>query len=394
MEGFLRRTWATVDLDCVAHNYRVVRSAMAPGCRMMAIIKADAYGHGDMYLSRELDTLGADCFGVSNINEALLIRSYGVIKPVLILGHTPAASVATLAAYRITQTVFSAEYARSLSAAAVAAGVRVNIHIKVDTGMARLGFACDPGGTEEIESACRLPGLIAEGIFTHFSRADELNPEGIAYTREQFARFMAVCESLEKQGVTFALRHCCNSAGLLSYPDMQLDMVRPGIILYGLLPGPDCRGKLPLRPVMALESVVAMVREFPTGTKVSYGSTYTTDKARRLAVIPIGYADGYHRVLSGHARMLAGGRLAPVVGRVCMDQTIIDVTDAPGVSAGDVVTVMGGDGPSAEDIAQLAGTIGYEVVCTVGKRVSRLYRRHGRNIGFVDQILSENGSTE
>ena len=288
--------------------------------------------------------------------------------------------------------MLSRPYAEELDAAAQAAGVRVRVHLKVDTGMSRVGFLYHREGDEavldDMAAACRLPHLTAEGIFTHFASADEEEDGG--FTRRQFALFMDAVRRLEKRGVSFALRHCCNSAATLRYPEMHLDMVRPGIILYGLSPAPWMEGMLPLDPVMELKTTVSMIKDLPADTPVSYGRIYTTGEARRVATVPIGYADGYPRVLSNRADMLLAGRRVRVVGRVCMDQCMLDVTGLD-VRESMVATVFGRDGEAflpVEELADHMGTINYEVVCQISKRVPRLFVRDGQVVGQLNYIVS------
>lgn len=395
MTDFLKRTWATIDLDAIRDNYHAILGTLAPGCRAMAIVKADAYGHGAGYVSRALRDAGADWFGVSNLDEALQIRRAGITQPILILGYTPARETRRLAEYEITQTVCNGEYGEELSRAAAAAGVAVRIHIKIDTGMSRIGFLCQrekelPQAVAEVSAICRLPGLVPEGIFTHFASADE--EEGETFTRLQFSLFQAVVAALEEKGIHFALRHCCNSAATLLYPEMHLDLVRPGLILYGLFPSSWLAGKLPLRPAMELKTVVSMVKDIPAGSVVSYGRTYTASKETTLATVPIGYADGYPRSFSNRAYMLVNGRCAPITGRVCMDQCMLDVSGIPGVQEGMVVTVFGRDGGETlpvEEFASLCGTINYESICLIGKRVPRVFLSGGRTVGQLNYIVPE-----
>lgn len=395
MIDFLKRTWAQIDLDAVADNYRAIAASLSAGCRVMAIVKADAYGHGAGYVSRTLRAAGATWFGVSNLEEALQLRRAGIADSILILGYTPPEEARRLAEYRITQTVCGREYGEQLSAAAMRAGVRVRVHVKIDTGMSRIGFVCQEknqlsAAVPEIEAICRLPGIEAEGAFTHFASADEEDDGG--FTRRQFSLFQEALSLLEQRGVTFALRHCCNSAATLRYPEMHLDMVRPGLILYGLFPAPWMQGTLPLRPAMELKTAVSLVKTVPAGAVVSYGRTVSTERDTTLATVPIGYADGYPRSLSNRAAMLVHGRRATVTGRVCMDQCMLDVSDIPDVREGDVVTVFGKEGGEClpvEEFAALAGTIHYESICLIGKRVPRIFQSGGRRVGQLNYIVPE-----
>lgn len=391
MPNFLKRTWAEIHLDRLRHNFRTIQASLSPGCRAMAVVKADAYGHGAVACAKALKEAGASWFGVSNLEEAVQLRRAGLTEPILILSFTPPEEAARLAEFHVTQTVLSLDYARELSQAASAAGVRVRVHLKVDTGMSRVGFLYHGEHPEavaaQMAAACRLPALEAEGIFTHFASADEEDDGG--FTRLQFDRFMDAVGRLEAMGIRFALRHCCNSAATLRYPEMHLDMVRPGIILYGLAPDGWMRDALPLQPVMELKTTVSMVKELEAGAPVSYGRIYTAPQPRTLATVPIGYADGYPRSLSNRADMLLAGRRVRVVGRVCMDQCMLDVTGL-GAREGQVVTVFGRDGEAVlpvEETAGLMGTISYEVVCQISKRVPRLFVENGRTVGQLNYIV-------
>lgn len=378
---FLKRTWAQIDLGALAYNYRVIRGHVNSGCKIMAVVKADGYGHGDQQAAAVFQREGADWFAVSNIDEAMHLRQGGITRPILILGYTPADRAAQLCANNISQTVFSLDYARQLSDEAEKAGLAVNCHIKLDTGMSRLGFLCDEAhfdrSVEEIAEAVALPGLACSGIFTHFACADEKNPDSDAFTAMQFERFQKTVEVLKERGIRFLLHHCCNSAATLRFPHMHLDMVRPGVILYGDAPTADCAGILNLHPAMTLKSTIAMVKEVGKDAQVSYGRTFTAKEGTVLATVPIGYADGYRRTHSNRAQMLVRGKVAPVVGNVCMDQLMLDVTHIPQVKTGDEVVVFGTDGVNTvpiESLAQDEKSIHYEVMCLIGKRVPRVYR--------------------
>ncbi len=392
---YLRRTWADIDLDAVVHNYQEMKKCLDPGCLSMAVVKADAYGHGDGYVSRALQKAGVDWFAVSNLNEAVSLRRQGIDKPVLILGFTPPAMADRLAELNVSQTVYSEEYAKALSAQAKKKGVTVDCHIKVDTGMTRIGFYAPNGheceAAEEIAAACALPGLSCTGIYTHFACADEFQQDSREYTLGQYAVFIQTLEELRRLGITFSLRHCCNSAATMAYPQMHLDMVRLGIVLYGLAPSGECAGMADLRPAMSLYTTVSMVKKLEAGVPVSYGRTYTTEHDRQVvASIAVGYADGYRRNLSNRGRVIVGGEYAPVVGRVCMDQMMIDVTDIPQVQSGDVVTLVGRCGDLAvtlDDFAQWNGTINYEEACLIGRRVPRVYIEDGREAAVIDYVI-------
>lgn len=388
-----RRTWTEVDLDALLHNYQQVRQRIPEG-KIMAVVKADAYGHGDIVVARTLQSAGAEWFAVSNFEEATLLRRQGISRPILILGYTPPTDAAALASQEITQAVYSLEYAAALNAAAVAAGVTVNCHIKLDTGMTRIGFCVQKGreaqGVSEVSMVYALPALSCTGIFTHFSCADEPNAQSDAFTLEQFSLFTNAIALLEQKGIHFVLRHCCNSAATLRFPEMHLDMVRAGVILYGLAPAPECAGLADLRPAMGFYSTVTQVKEVDTGAEVSYGRTYTAPECRRLATVAVGYADGFRRNFSNLGRVAVRGHYAPVVGRVCMDQMLIDVTGIPGVRMGDTVTLVGEDGEcriTFDDFARLNGTINYEEVCLIGRRVPRIYSKDQRECCVTDYLL-------
>lgn len=373
MENRETRTWAEIDVPSLAHNYHTLRSLLPAGCRFLGVVKADAYGHGALETARYLEEWGADYLAVACLEEAARLRQGGVRLPVLILGVTPPGREAELLDLDVTQTVGDWDSARALSAAA-GAGKRLKIHVKADTGMSRLGFLSDEAhlerAVEEIAAVAALPGLEAEGIFTHFADADGSEE----YTMGQFTRFLDLLDGLKGRGVEFALRHCANSAAALAYPCTHLDMVRPGIALYGHYPDPSWEGLdgPGLAPVMRLYTRVAAVRTLPDGTCVSYGRTATLKGERTLAVLSLGYADGLHRVLSNQGGVWLGGRRCPIVGRVCMDMCMVDVTGLA-VRPGDVAEVFGEHMP-IEEAAGLAGTIQYELLCAVSPRVPRVYR--------------------
>lgn len=390
---YLRRTWAEVDLDAVESNYRAIRTCLRPETKVCCIIKADAYGHGAERLARLYESLGADWFAVSNLEEAEQIRRTGVKLPILILGYTPPDRAGELAENGFVQSIVGPEFAAELSHEAVKAGVTVRTHIQIDTGMTRVGFFYqnperDAEAIDGIEQACRLPGLNAEGIFTHFASADE-GMDGREYTQRQFACFTGAIAELERRGIHFRLRHCANSAAIFDYPEMQLDMVRPGVILYGMMPSGSILRKIALKPAMALKSTVALVKTVPPQTCVSYGRRFTSKRDTVVATVPVGYADGYLRRYGDGACALVRGKRAPVVGRVCMDQLMLDVTDISGVETGDTVTLIGRDGDeavTADDIADASGTINYEIVCGIATRVPRVFMQGGKTVGILDYL--------
>jgi len=369
VSDFLRRTWAEVDLNAIHANYHMFKERLSPACRCMAVVKADAYGHGAVRVAQTL--ADADFFGVSNLDEALELRQNGITAPILIFAYTPPEYAKTLADHHITQTVLDASYADALEQAAAKAGVTVNVHLKIDTGMSRVGFFCQGNApVEAITRTCSLKHLHAEGIFTHFAVADD--PQNDAITRLQFKRFTDLLDTLKARGITFPLRHCCASAAALRFPEMHLDMVRIGISLYG---GAAVNGlAAPLHPAMTLKSVIAQIKTVPAGTAVSYGHTFTCDRETTLATLPIGYADGLPRSASGKFYVSVNGTLAPSVGRVCMDQCLVDITDIPQITVGTPAVLFGTEELPVEDLAVACGSISYEVFCGVSKRVTRVYR--------------------
>ncbi len=395
-ESYLRRTWAEIDLNALEHNFCEIRRQTELSADIAAVVKADAYGHGAKIIAPELQRLGVGWFAVSNLEEAQELRRAGVVLPVLILGYTPPEYAAELAKDKITQALLSADYAASLSREAERAGVTVSAHLKIDTGMSRVGFFFqsperDYGTIEKAAEACRLPGLDVNGIFMHFAVADA-GEDGRVFTNAQYQAFQTVILSLKEKGISFRWRHCDNSGAILCYQQMNLDLVRPGIILYGLLPDDGLAGILSLRPVMALRSVVALIKTIPAGSTVSYGRTYTAERPVTVATIPVGYADGYSRSLSSKGSVLIHGRRAPIIGRICMDQMMVDVTDIPNVKEGDTVTLVGRDGKDIitfEELARLVGTINYELVCSVSRRVPRVYLRDGAVASIEDYLRSE-----
>ena len=381
MESTLKRTWAEIDLDALAYNYHALRRRVGADVKFLGVVKADGYGHGAVQVSRTLQTLGADYLAVSSLDEAMELRAGGITMPILILGHTPREQVKNLIDLHITQAVSCQAKALEYSEEAVRHGGELTVHIKVDTGMSRLGYLVSGGhfgtGTADICAACGLPGLRAEGIFTHFAVADEPDADSAAYTYTQFDLFRRVVDEVERQrGQRFAIRHCANSGAVASYPETYLDMVRPGILLYGC---GDLAAGLGLRPVMRLKTTVSTIKIYGPGTDVSYGRQYTTPRTTRMGVVPYGYADGFFRCLSGKCRFAAKGGDAPQRGRICMDMCMVDLTDLPEVQVGDELEIFGHTHP-VEELAKLADTISYELTCAVSKRVPRVYLQNGREV--------------
>lgn len=369
-EAETRRTWAEISLDNIAHNMHAIRAALPAGTKFLGVVKADAYGHGAIPVARRLETEGADYLAVACLDEALALRSAGIQTPVLILGCTPPECVPELIARRVTQALGSAADAAAYAAAARACGGTLRVHIKMDTGMSRLGFSWEDAA--DIAAACRLPELEPEGIFTHFAMSD-LPGDAAAksYTEMQFARFTGTIAALEQAGVRFRIRHCANSGAVVNYAEMTaLDMARPGILLYGY---GDSSGRLGLRPCMRLMSRVCAVHQYAAGTRVSYGGTFTTSRETRMGVVPAGYADGLHRCISNRCAFAVPGGMAPQRGRICMDMCMIDLTDLPEAGLGSPVEIFG-ETAGLDAMVEAAGTITYELLCSVSRRVPRVYR--------------------
>ncbi len=391
-EGIRRRTWAEIDLDLAEQNYLEIRKAVGMKVKVCCVIKANAYGHGAERMAEFYQQLGADYLAVSNIEEALQLRKNQITLPILVLGYTPEECAGLLAIHSVTQTVYSYEYGRKLAQCAEELGVKVKIHLKLDTGMGRIGFLCRNRTENELALAydiCSRPCFVTEGIFTHLAVADE-GERGDEYTAEQLSMFQYGIETLEKDGIHFEIRHCANSAAIFNHPTCHLDMVRAGIVLYGLKPSEQMRQHIPLHPVMSLKSVISHIKEIYAGETVSYGRTFVATRKTTVATVPIGYADGLWRgngMTGGY--MLIHGRYAPIIGRICMDQLLLDVSEID-CQVGDVVTVFGADRVcSADSIAGRNGTINYEIICAVGGRVPRAFIRDGRIHDWQDSIYKE-----
>ena len=375
MNDLQKRTWAEISLENLRHNYEAIRKSLPAGCRFLGVVKADAYGHGALPVSRLLQEAGADYLAVSCLDEALERRRGGITRPILSLGHTPYAYTGTLIEENITQTVTCLAKALEYSAEAVRLGKELKIHIKLDTGMSRLGFLCAGNyfeeGVDNVIRSCRLPGLNPEGVYTHFAVSDEPGEDSEAYTRAQFRLFMDVIAAVKARGgVEFPIRHCANSGATVSYPEMALDMVRPGLLLYGY---GDSSGKLGLLPCMRLVTTVSTIKFYEPGTSVSYGRRFTTDRRTRMGVLAIGYADGLPRLISNKCSFAAGGGFAPQRGSICMDMCMVDLTELPQVDVGSEVELFGPMN-SIYKLSDAAQTIPYELLCAVSKRVPRVYK--------------------
>lgn len=375
MNDLQKRTWAEISLENLRHNYEAIRKSLPAGCRFLGVVKADAYGHGALPVSRLLQEAGADYLAVSCLDEALELRRGGITMPILILGHTPYEYTGTLIKEKITQTVTCLAKALEYSAEAVRLGKELKIHIKLDTGMSRLGFLCAGDyfeeGVDNVIRSCRLPGLNPEGVYTHFAVSDEPGEDCETYTRAQFKLFMDVIDAVKSRGgVEFLIRHCANSGATVSYPEMALDMVRPGLLLYGY---GDSAGKLGLLPCMRLVTTVSTIKFYEPGTSVSYGRRFTTQRRTRMGVLAIGYADGLPRLISNKCSFAAKGGFAPQRGSICMDMCMVDLTELPQVDVGSEVELFG-PANSIYKLSDAAQTIPYELLCAVSKRVPRVYK--------------------
>ncbi|MCR5324928.1 MAG: alanine racemase [Lachnospiraceae bacterium] len=379
MESTLRRTWSEIDLDALVHNYRTIRKKTGPEVKFLGVVKADAYGHGSVMIAKTLEQEGADYLAVSSNDEAMELRLNGIKMPILILGHTPKEQVERLIEYDITQAVTCKAKAVEYSEEAVRLGKTLKIHIKVDTGMSRLGYLCEgdffENGVEGISEAVNMPGLEAEGIFTHFAVSDEPGEECEKYTKHQFELFISVIDEVQKKtGKTFKLRHCANTGAVARYPKTYLDMVRPGLLLYGY---GEFAKELGLKPVMTLKTVISTIKTYPAGTSISYGGIFKTERTTRVGVLPYGYADGFFRSLSNKCSLMTSAGPARQLGKICMDMCMIDVTEMQGVGVGSEIEVFGPNNP-IEELSQIAGTIPYELTCAVSKRVPRSYIKDGK----------------
>ncbi len=373
------RTYAAIDLDAIAHNLKELKKKIKKDVLSLAIVKADAYGHGAVGVAKFVQD-DVDYFGIAELGEAIELREAGVNKPILVLSYTSPYQYEELVKHELTQTIFNYDDAVALSQAAVKLKKIARVHIAVDTGMSRIGFFCNAESVETVKRINDLPNIYIEGIFSHYACADCVERET---TNKQTQVFKDFITQLESRGMYIPIKHLCNSAGLLSVDD-QFNMVRLGIVMYGLYPD-ECvnDGSIDLKPAMKIVSHVSHVKEVPAGSGVSYGHTYFTDKTTRIATVCIGYADGYSRSLSNKGRVLINGQYAPVIGRVCMDQLMVDVTDLSSVEVGDAVILLGTDGENsitAEEIAGLTDTINYEVVCQFQKRVTILHYKNNQRI--------------
>ena len=382
-----RPVWAEINLDNLAHNMREVRRITNIDTKITAVIKADGYGHGAVAIAETLLENGADRFAVATLSEAIQVKTSFPNIETMVLGYTPENLAQDVIEYNIIQTIYTLEQAKEFSKIAVSLNKNITVHIKLDTGMNRLGMVFEDKTIDSILEMSKLDNLIIEGIFTHFAAADETNKE---YTREQVKKYKYIVDNLEERGFKIPLKHVSNSAGIIDLPEYNFDMVRAGIMLYGLYPSKEVNHDIVnLKEVMCLKAQVSFVKTLEAGTGVSYGLKYKCDKKSLVATLPIGYADGYTRMLSGKAKVMVQGSCVPVIGNICMDQCVIDVSGL-NINIGDEVILFGGNdknGISIDSVAQSLNTISYEITCMVDKRVPRVYIKNGEKINSKDYVL-------
>ena len=378
------RVYAEINLDAIVKNVDNLMALTKENTGALAVVKADGYGHGDVAVAKAV-AQKVTGYAVATLDEAVNLRENGVKKPILVLGYVDPYEFDILVSHEITATVFDVETAQLLADAARVQKKQAHCHIKVDTGMRRIGLEPDENGIAIVKQITALKELSADGIFTHFAASDETDKTSAEH---QFKLFTDFTGRLEKEGIHFTYRHCANSAAVIDMPQVDLDMVRLGIAMYGMYPSDEVKKeKVELFPALDLKSHITMVKEIPAGEKVSYGGTFTTTRTTKLATFSVGYGDGYPRALSSKGYVLVRGQKAPIVGRVCMDQMMVDVTDIKNVTRADIVTLIGKDGDAeitVEEIAALAGTFNYEFVCDLGKRIPRSYYLNGEYIGTHD----------
>lgn len=370
-----RPAWVEIDLGAVAHNIHEFRRIIRPEVLLMAVVKANAYGHGALEVSRVALENGANWLGVAVLDEALLLRKNGVNAPILILGYNPEDQAEEAVEADIRQTVFSYSMAQAVSKAAVKLKKKARIHLKFDTGMGRIGFPVKEESIKEVLEIYNLPGIEIEGIFSHLSVADVQDKD---YTFQQLALFNQVVDRLKTEGIKIPIRHIANSAGIIELEETHLDMVRAGISIYGLYPSNEVnKDRVSLKQAMSLKAQIILIKEVPQGTSISYGRTFVTEYPTKIATLALGYADGYPRLLSNRGEVLVKGKRAPVVGKITMDQFMIDVGHIPGVQLGEEVVIMGAQGEdfiSADEIAEKTETISYEIVTRIGLRLPKVFK--------------------
>ncbi|SHK60384.1 alanine racemase [Clostridium cavendishii DSM 21758] len=386
MNDNIRPVWAEIDLNAIAHNMKEIKRCVKSN-EIIAVVKADAYGHGAVDVAPVLIENGAKRLAVAVITEAIELRNANITAPIMILGYTPLTFAEDIINNEIEQTVYNLEYAMELSKTAMKLGKKARIHIAIDTGMGRIGFMPNEESFNAVKKINSLEGIIIEGIFTHFSSSDEANKD---YTYEQLEKFNKFNDKLLKENINIKLKHASNSAAIIDLPNTHLNAVRPGIILYGYYPSDEViKENLSLKPALTLKTNVVHVKKMEKDMYISYGRAFKTEKESIIATLPIGYADGYTRLLTGKAKVIIKGKFAPVVGKICMDQLMIDVTDIEDVRIGDEVILIGGCDDisfNADDIAKLVGTINYEIICMLKNRVPRVYVKDGEFVKIRNYV--------
>lgn len=390
MENYPKRTWCEINLDHLQYNIDLIQKTAQK--EIIAVVKADAYGHGDRQVCKFLQQHGIHWFAVSGIAEALSLRREGVTQNILILGYTPVDFAEQLSNHHITQTIYDLTYAKALNERLKHLHKTADVHIKIDTGMHRIGFEQSDrkDALESVMEVSRCESFRLTGIFTHLCHADSFHPDAVAYTKMQIDRLHTIVEELKQNGIIFPMVHLQNSAGISCYPNDFSNYARAGIILYGLSPSDELAGTLSVKPVMELKSIVTMVKEIEKGDEISYSRTFRADCRMKVATVAIGYADGYCRSFSSKADVLIHGKRCPVIGRVCMDQLMVDISHLSDVAIGDVATLFGKDGNefiSADELARIADTINYEIVCNMSRRVPRIYLKGGKPVAVTDYLL-------
>lgn len=393
LEGFTRRpVWAQIDLDAAAYNMQQIRQLVGPDMLITSVVKANAYGHGALEMAKVYLENGADRLAVACLGEAVELRKVGITARIVILGHTDGRRGHDMVAYDIDGAVFHYNDAVMFSEEAVRQGKNVYLHIAADTGMGRIGFRPTEESIEEIKKIAALPNVVLEGLFTHFAVSDMAGDESVNYTKQQFEKFSWFRKRLQEEQVPIHVYHCCSSAGTLQYADFRSDMVRPGIVQYGYDPSDEVRSmSFTPKPVMSLHCCVTHVKTIDPGDTISYGRHFTAGRPTVIATLPLGYSDGYPRLLSNKAEVLIHGQRVHQVGNVCMDQCMIDVTDVPGVQVGDEVVLFGTQGDASiplEELAGIVGTIDHEILCNINRRVPRVYVKGGKVVRRLEYLFA------
>lgn len=381
------RIFAKINLDNLIFNIASMKANLPAGTNMLAVIKTNAYGHGAVPIAKVLSEKGlVKGYAVATIDEALELRNAGIKDMILILGYVFPESYEDLVKNDICPAVISMDQAKELSEVGTRLNHDVKCHVKIDTGMGRIGYRVNEESADEIAEIFKLPHLVSDGVFTHFAKSDE---KDVSFTKMQFDKFLQMIKMLEDRGLHFNYKHCDNSAGILRFPEDSFNMVRAGITLYGLWPSPDVDHSFPLKPVLSLFARVCFIKDIPAGTSISYGGTFVSDRPMKVATVPIGYGDGYARTLSNKAYVLIHGKKAPILGRVCMDQTMVDISDIDDVKVGDLVTLVGRDGDediTLEYLGDLSGRFNYEFACLLGDRIPRLYYLNGTLVDTLESL--------